>query len=724
MQRIGIILSTVLWSSLAGADVKPLDPNSEEALGQQINRAAGRLAPTTNPAARREAAAVEASAARAAELDAKFDAIQREVARLRALGAAGQGRADALERELQAVRGRRDARGVIKGTEPELHVVGVYEGLPPGDANQAAPATQPRQRRRENLKGRGAAVVDVQPTGRPIVLVLCAYEPVAWDVRVAKDVDLRKVIVSGYYEPTVAGLRAETPLELSSHERGGEGGYFFTYGKESDGHEAMAKINNRTGLEPATLQGAYRYPGEPFVVGPGGEEWVAQRVLSELEPLYLRATAWELAKRREDVAGLRFTAIRFGELGPRAGTSVGDFSPLGALVENHRPLPRGAMAAAVDPAEGTVYALTSQSVIRVDGKTREQSTIAPNDPNLPRLTRPTAIAFDAKRRRLVVAAMAMPDVLLFAYDANANKWSVLINLEGVALNGMVYSAKDDCFYGTPTFLGRRGVIIRITPDGDADQLIVPSRPSESAEAMPSREPTQLAVAGDRLVLLPGLSLRDSMPRRPGDAPPARRACYVIDSRSGEVTYAGKLGTPPDAPRELGAAEVAAAWTDLSSSDAAAAEAALAQLAAGGQQTVAFIRAELKPGAAPPPPGPQQVAAWIADLDVEDATRRDTATRELRRLGRTIEPVLRDALKASASPEATARLETLLAALAPEAGTARTSGRDANVSRLLARIGTPDAIELLGELSAGSPDAQQAREARRALEDFSREGVSR
>ena len=104
----------------------------------------------------------------------------------------------------------------------------------------------------------------------------------------------------------------------------------------------------------------------------------------------------------------------------------------------------------------------------------------PNDPNLPRLARPTAIAFDAKRRRLVVAAMALPDILLFAYDADAGKWSVLINLEGVALNGLSYSPADDCFYGVPTFLGRQGVVIRLTPEGDANQIIIPSRPIGSA----------------------------------------------------------------------------------------------------------------------------------------------------------------------------------------------------------------------------------------------------
>ena len=47
-------------------------------------------------------------------------------------------------------------------------------------------------------------------------------------------------------------------------------------------------------------------------------------------------------------------------------------------------------------------------------------------------------------------------------------------------------------------------------------------------------------------------------------------------------------------------------------------------------------------------------------------------------------------------------------------------RDAYASQLLARIGTPDAIELLGELSAGPADAPRTQAAQRALQDFSRD----
>jgi hypothetical protein len=557
--RVAMIAVMLAAASVAAGEVKPLDPASDEPLPQQIQKATGQPAPTTNPILRREAALAEAKATRVKEMDEKFAAVEREVARLRALGAAGDARADALESALRGLRDRRADNAVVKDEKQELHVVGVHEGLRPGDLDQVAaaaavaatgPTTQPQQRRRrrEKLAGRGTAVVEVQATGRPIVLVISAYEPVKWEVRVAKDADLRKVVVGGYYDQEVTGLAEGTTVEMHTHQ-GGSASFFYTYGQSSDGHrEALPKLRTLTGLEPSTVQGTYKYTGEPLVVGPGSDEWVRQRILADLDPLHRRSIAWELAKRREAVADRRFTAIKFGNdrMARAAAPALAEFTPIGPIEENQRPLPPRTTAVATDPGDGTLYALTAQGVLRIDGKTGEQKTITPNDPELPRMTRPAALAFDSKRRRLVVTTPGFRDAVMYAYDVAAEKWSVLVDLEGIELNGLVYSPKDDCFYGVPGRMMRhKNMLIRYTPDGEADQLIVLSKPTGSGDMGPPDGSTQLIPVGDKLVLLPALSVF-AMAGRPGTTPP-RRECYVIDPRTGDVTYSGKLAPSVPAP---------------------------------------------------------------------------------------------------------------------------------------------------------------------------------
>ena len=70
--------------------------------------------------------------------------------------------------------------------EPELHHVGVYEGMLPGNAKRGF------QQHPE-----GIVEVTLDYTGGPIILALSAYEPVLWKVKLAEGVDLRRVVLAG-----------------------------------------------------------------------------------------------------------------------------------------------------------------------------------------------------------------------------------------------------------------------------------------------------------------------------------------------------------------------------------------------------------------------------------------------------------------------------------------------------------------------------------------------
>jgi hypothetical protein len=147
------------------------------------------------------------------------------------------------------------------------------------------------------------------------------------------------------------------------------------------------------------------------------------------------------------------------------------------------------------------------------------------------------------------------------------------------------------------------------------------------------------------------------------------------------------------------------------------ERAVPRLASAGDQAVEYIRANFQPPAAT---DPAQVRAWIAQLDRDDFAARDEATAALRRLGPSAEPLLREALAGKPSAEASTRINALLTDLQNSAAEPRKLDRDALAADLLARIGTPAAIETLSGWSAGPDGAPITLAAKRALQEFARE----
>ena len=83
-------------------------------------------------------------------------------------------------------------------------------------------------------------------------------------------------------------------------------------------------------------------------------------------------------------------------------------------------------------------------------------------------------------------------------------------------------------------------------------------------------------------------------------------------------------------------------------------------------------------------------------------------------------MLRQALDAKPSAEAKSRLEAILAEFQPDPSGQRKPDRETSAIAILGRIGTPAAIDYLGDLAATSPDSTRAADARRALQEFARE----
>lgn len=113
------------------------------------------------------------------------------------------------------------------------------------------------------------AVIKVEPTGKPIVLVLCAYDAVHWQVEPAEGANIVRVIVSGYNEQNVQGV--DSSLVESLTYKGTPPGqprkYFYAYTQKGASYTKMTReVKQMTGKDPHSFQGIYQY-NTPFQVG-------------------------------------------------------------------------------------------------------------------------------------------------------------------------------------------------------------------------------------------------------------------------------------------------------------------------------------------------------------------------------------------------------------------------------------------------------------------------
>ena len=77
--------------------------------------------------------------------------------------------------------------------------------------------------------GHEATQIDVAANspGKPVVLLLGAYEPTIWNIGWSEKTNILAVLVSGYYRQVVAGLEKTTPVLVSTYDNRGPCGYFY-----------------------------------------------------------------------------------------------------------------------------------------------------------------------------------------------------------------------------------------------------------------------------------------------------------------------------------------------------------------------------------------------------------------------------------------------------------------------------------------------------------------
>jgi WD40 repeat protein len=175
---------------------------------------------------------------------------------------------------------------------------------------------------------------------------------------------------------------------------------------------------------------------------------------------------------------------------------------------------------------------------------------------------------------------------------------------------------------------------------------------------------------------------------------------------------GKLNADVRAAARPKPAEFDALWNDLNDSDAAKSYRLVQRLAAYPEEAVALVKAKLPPAKSKTLDA-AMIDRMIAQLDHDDFTRREEASKFLAKAGKAIEPALTKALAAQPSSEKKRRLLELLEAL-KVTGPSPDMVRPTRALEVLERLGTPEARQLLEELAKGDKNAQLTRDAKATL----------
>jgi len=167
---------------------------------------------------------------------------------------------------------------------------------------------------------------------------------------------------------------------------------------------------------------------------------------------------------------------------------------------------------------------------------------------------------------------------------------------------------------------------------------------------------------------------------------------------------------PIQPADPVAQNLDRSWADLANSDAKTAFQAIGEMIAQPKETVALLAMKLQPV-------PQVDAALIdqlaAELDSDNFTKRQKATKALEKLESQARPALEKVLAKPPSAEARSRAKQLLDRLDGPISTPEDL-RIIRAVEVLERIANPEARELLARLAKGAPAARLTLESSASL----------
>jgi hypothetical protein len=197
---------------------------------------------------------------------------------------------------------------------------------------------------------------------------------------------------------------------------------------------------------------------------------------------------------------------------------------------------------AIDPLTGFVYAPSlpsasthytpgpSTGLLWLDPATGRQTTISPA--RALSYFRCTTLAFDPRRRRVMVLGHTLPadGMFVYLYAVDTEQWTAAPPVAEAYAESLTFSESDDCFYalcGTRVHGYVVESIIRLTPDGREQWRIPILEPIAPRQLFG----LEIASAGPFQVLL-----TPPLYDRPTGPPLAPAQCVVIDPASNTTVY--------------------------------------------------------------------------------------------------------------------------------------------------------------------------------------------
>lgn len=164
-------------------------------------------------------------------------------------------------------------------------------------------------------------------------------------------------------------------------------------------------------------------------------------------------------------------------------------------------------------------------------------------------------------------------------------------------------------------------------------------------------------------------------------------------------------------------EMAKLWAELASDDAPEAYRAAWAMSSIPEKTTAFLKERLTPL---PPKLAERIEQLIRKLDDDSFDVRESASRELAKLGAAAVPALQAALQGKPSAEVRVRVEVLLEPLTKQKPTPEQEAlRRVRSVPILERLGTREAREVLEMIGKGPTVAASTRAANAAVERLGR-----
>jgi|GEM_PF-4311419 len=409
---------------------------------------------------------------------------------------------------------------LARAADPELHAVGIHEGFfPPG-----APRV-PRAERKP-----GTAKIEVDRPNKEVVLALTAYNSIDWTVTATPKTKLTKVIVGGYYKQQVKvpkGVEVEDFTYENAQQRGVR--EYVPHVYELDAARFRPFVRDlfvRTKLPLSSFTGTYQ-PADDAAI-PVNALQKDDRLSADFPQLSPKAQIPKFAF--EGTRLVPHDRLPF----PRA--LFGEFSEAGPSKEALPALPERVNQTAYDAGAKVRYGIDSHNLFVVDIDKRAAEKVAPKGVEL---SWPTAITFDAKRGRVLIAARTG----LYEYVPKTGVWTELQKRERELTAALVWCKATDTLYAVrgerqPNGEVYKPVLVELAANG-AEVKRTPLGPLVFPGLLYQLErldgSAQLVDLGKQLALLVSTTDRDGNGRNVK----LEAFLYVIDPANGGAKLAWK-----------------------------------------------------------------------------------------------------------------------------------------------------------------------------------------